>query len=76
MRDHRARIRAAFTAAGHPLDEDIVEELAQHAESAYESSRADGHTEEEASRTVERLVRGWAAAPLSMRRQAKRAAAV
>lgn len=71
-----AQIRAAFTAAGHPLDDDIVEELAQHVESAYESSRADGADEAQAVRAVETLVRGWVANPHDLRRVVKRASAV
>lgn len=72
----RDRIRAAFAGAGHTLDEDILEELAQHAESAYESSRADGHSDAEAVAAVEALVRGWVAQPQDLRRATRRAAAV
>ncbi len=76
MRSFSARIRSAFTAAGHPLDEDVVEELAQHAESAYESSRAEGHGDAEANLAVETLIRGWVADPSALRRQVRRAPAV
>jgi len=41
MPEWKPRIRAAFIAVHHPLDEDIVEELAQHAEASYEASRAE-----------------------------------
>ncbi len=71
-----AQIRTAFAAAGHPLDEDIVEELAQHAESAYESSCADGNRDGDAMAAVDALIRGWAANPQDLRRAAKRAPAV
>lgn len=76
MPSFSAQIRSAFTVAGHPLDEDVVEELAQHAESAYESSRADGRSDAEANLAVETLIRGWVADPSALRRHARRAPAV
>jgi len=72
----RDRIRAAFAEAGHSLDEDILEELAQHAESAYESSRADGNSESDAVAVVDALIRGWVEHPQDLRRATRRAAAV
>lgn len=76
MRSWHTQIRSAFVDAGHQLDEDIVEELAQHAETAYESSRADGHSEDEANRAVDVLIRGWAADPAVLKRRPRRPPAV
>lgn len=76
MPNLHARIREAMNAAGHSLDEDIIEELAQHAESAYQSARADGHSDEEARQTIDALVRGWVADPSALRRPITRKRAV
>ena len=56
MPEWKPRIRAAFIAVHHPLDEDIVEELAQHAEASYEASRAEGVPAAEAEARAEALV--------------------
>lgn len=76
MHNWHAQIRATFTAAGHALDEDILEELAQHAESAYESSRAEGSDDADAVRAVNALVRKWVADSHALHRAPKHAAAV
>lgn len=68
MPELHSRIRQALSASGHALDEDIVEELAQHAETAYESARAEGQDEAHAASVIEQLVREWAAEPQSLRR--------
>ena len=73
-RSWRAQLRDAF--ASSPLDADIVEELAQHAESAYEELRADGVTEEDALARIDRLIDGWRTDPSSLRRVVRRSMAV
>jgi putative ABC transport system permease protein len=74
MRNWRAHLRDAF--AGTSLDSDIVEELAQHAESTYDELRADGVSEPDALARIDRLIEGWRADPMALRRISKRVVAV
>ena len=69
-----ARLREAF--ASSAIDDDILDELAQHAESAYDELRADGATEQDALGEVDRLIDGWRTDPRALRRVVKRSAAV
>ena len=62
--------------AGTTLDRDILEDLAQHAESTYEALRADGVSGPEASQRIAALIAGWRAAPHALRRIITRAPAV
>ena len=57
-------VRRALAAAAPTgeIDEDVVEELAQHAEAARETARADGLDEERAEAHVRGLVDAWCAA--------------
>ena len=65
--DWTARLRAAF--GDRAPDADIVEELAQHAADAFQSSRADGCDEAEAAAIVDRQIAEWAhGAPALTRR--------
>jgi predicted permease len=68
-----ARIRSAFTSAP---DDDVVEELAQHAAAIYASARAEGCEPAEAERRVDEHIRAWAANPALLRHRPKREAAV
>lgn len=68
------RIDVAF--AGSTIDRDILEELAQHAESTYAALRADGVGEAEALAKIEQLIDGWRTDPMALRRIVKRAVAV
>jgi len=64
-------IRAALQRHLHPIDDDVVEELAQHATASFQQARADGATPEEATTRVRTLIDGWcAAAPRRRLRQA------
>ena len=76
MLDWKPRIRSAFIAIGHPLDEDIIEELAQHAEASFEALRADGATPREAEARTEALLQAWCTEPDALRRRPRRPAAV
>jgi hypothetical protein len=60
----RERIRAAFV--GAMIDPDVLEELAQHAESTYHELRADGLGEQEALAKIDRLIEGWRDDPKSL----------
>src|SRR5437867_10290685 len=70
--DWKSRIRSACTVNGRPLDEDVAEELAQHAAAAYERARAEGRTEAEAVRIVETLLAGWRRDGAALRRRRAR----
>src|SRR5688572_5542342 len=74
MRNWLGDIEAAF--AGTTIDRDVLEELAQHAESTYETHRADGVGEPEASQRIAALIDGWRRDPAALRRAVKRAPAV
>jgi len=73
-RSWSAHLREAF--ASSPLDADIVEELAQHAESKYHELRADGVNETDALAEIDRLIEGWRTDPKSLRRVVTRSTAV
>src|SRR3954468_335101 len=70
------RIRAAFPAAGHDLDDDVVEELAEHARGMYEARRAEGFSQAEADRLVEDQLQRWQADGLRLRRASRQPAQV
>ena len=74
MHDFLRHIERAFE--GTALDRDILEELAQHAESTYEALRADGLRQDEATARIETLVAAWRSDPQALRRVIKRAPAV
>ena len=56
MRDLRTRIRAALASAR--VDDDVIEELTQHAEATFGEWRANGVSESEA-RKIDQLIEGW-----------------
>ena len=70
--DLQARLRAALIT----LDDDVVEELAQHAAAIYASARAEGCDTDEAQRRVEDQIHVWASNPALLRRRPKRDAAI
>lgn len=70
----RDRIHSAF--AGSSVDVDVLEELAQHAESTYHALRADGASDAEALAKIDRLIESWRTDPIALRRIVKRAVAV
>ena len=70
----RERIRAAFL--GTLIDADVLEELAQHAESTYGELRAEGLSETEALAKIDRLIDGWRDNPQSLQRVIRRSIAV
>jgi putative ABC transport system permease protein len=70
--DFTARIRAALIT----LDDEVVEELAQHVAAIYASARAEGCDPDEAERRVDDQIHLWAATPALLRRRPKREAAV
>ena len=54
-----AHVRSAFTDAPRIPDDDVIEELAQHAHAVYAAARADGLSHTEALRRVSDLVDRW-----------------
>ena len=73
--DWKARVRAAFASRTIP-DDDIVEELAQHAALAFEAARADGCDPAEAGRRVETHLAAWAGQSAMLARRPSRSPAV
>ena len=59
--DWNARVRAAFAGAAAVPDDDVVEELGQHARAVYDAARAEGLSQEDADRRVSRAVGSLAA---------------
>ena len=57
-----AHVRSEFARRGKQVDESVVEELAQHAASAFEEARADGQSPDAADRQVRALIGSWCAA--------------
>lgn len=74
--DWKARIRTAFAARPHTPDEDVVEELTQHAAATYQAARAEGCDAAEATRRVEALIAAWCADADRLRRRPTRAPVV
>ena len=72
----RDRIRRAFAAAGHDPDPDVVEELAQHAASAYAQARADSGTADAAERLIDAEIARWIEQAPALRRRPSRSALV
>ncbi|MFI5177791.1 MAG: ABC transporter permease [Vicinamibacterales bacterium] len=54
-----ARLRVEFERSGAPPDDDVVEELAQHAAAAFATARAEGLSPDDAERRVGRLIAQW-----------------
>src|SRR4051812_29340485 len=70
----KRRLEHAF--GSNTPDDEILEELAQHAAAIYASARAEGGDPPEANRRVEQQIRAWAANPALLRRRPKRDPAV
>ena len=71
--DWQARIRSAL---GTGLDDEVLEELAQHAAATYASARAEDCGEAEAEQRVSQQIQAWAANPALLRRRPRRDGAV
>jgi predicted permease len=66
----------ARLAASLQVDDDVLEELAQHAAATYASARAEGLDERDADRRVMQQVDAWMANPGLLRRRARRTPSV
>jgi putative ABC transport system permease protein len=69
-----AKVREAFARAARVPDDDVIEELAQHARAMYEAARADGGSPDEAERRVMVQVRLWCDEAPALRRARANAA--
>ena len=76
MPDWTHSIREQFEAAGRIIDQDIVDELSQHADGVYELARAEGRSAEEATQEVKALVAAWCANARSLHRRPRLPGAV
>jgi len=74
MRNWTTYIRDAFTSTA--VDGDVLDELAQHAESTYDELRADGVSEQDALAKIDRLIDGWRTDPAALQRAVRRSIAV
>jgi predicted permease len=72
--DWNARVRAAF--GTHQPDDDVIEELAQHARTMFEAARADGCSADEATRRVDVQIALWRDDAAMLRRRVSRSSAV
>ena len=68
-----SRIRAALS---QPVDDDVIEELAQHAAATYASARAEGCDARDAEQRVRLQIEAWKANPALLTRRPRRDSAV
>lgn len=71
--DWKTRIEAAFAAESRMPDDEVIEELAQHAQSLYETARADGCSHQDADARVIQQVDRWRADVTALRHRSRRA---
>ena len=57
--DWQAEIRSELARHGRRVDDDVVEEMAQHAESAWHAARAEGAARDAAATRVRALIVAW-----------------
>ncbi len=67
-----SRIRETCSVEGRALDDEVLEELSQHASGTYETARAEGRSHDEAERDVEALLAEWRAHAPTLRRRPRR----
>ncbi len=70
--DWKSRIRAAFEAPGPVPEDDILEELAGHAQAVYETARSAGLAHDEADRRASRQIECWRMNAGALRRRPSR----
>jgi len=74
--DWKTRLRATFAAAPYVPDDDVMEELAQHARALYDAARAEGLSHGESDRRVAAQLERWRRDAAGLRRKPDRAPAV
>lgn len=73
--DWKERLRHAFESA-HVPDDDVLDELAQHAETLYETTRTEGCSHEQACGEVERQIQIWRRSAAELSRPSRGSAAI
>ena len=76
MPDWRRRLEDGFARAGHHPDDAVLDELAQHAQDAWDAARTAGHDERDADAQVAALIAGWIAEGAQLTRRRAQPAAV
>ncbi|HEY2933596.1 MAG TPA: ADOP family duplicated permease [Acidobacteriota bacterium] len=71
--DWKSRIRAALTTTAQLPDDDVVQELAQHAQAMYHAARADGLSHDEAESRVTDQLERWRLDASALRHKSRRA---
>jgi putative ABC transport system permease protein len=66
--DWQAEVRHGLARSHAAIDDGVVEEMAQHAESAWQAARAEGAAADEATASVRALIDAWCAATEGPRR--------
>src|SRR5881628_3071560 len=74
--DWKSRVRTAFASASHMPEDDVIEELAQHARAMYDAARADDCSKEEAEQRLAAQLDRWRLDAASLRRSSRRPPAV
>ena len=74
--DWKSRVRAALATSSPIPDDDVLEELAQHARSMYEAARADGCADDEADQRVIDQFDRWRREAPALRHRPRRPPAV
>ena len=74
--DWKSRVRTAFATSAHVPDDDVLEELAQHARAMYDAARAQGSSHDQADRQVTEQLQHWERDAAALRRKPGRAALV
>jgi len=72
--DWHTRVRQAFKSAPYTPEDDVIEELAQHAQAIHERARATGSSEAEADQRVTALMVQWTREASTLRHRARPAA--
>lgn len=74
--DWKSRVRSTFGASAQIPDDDVIEELAQHARAMYETARADGYSHDAADPRVADQLERWRLDASALRRTSRRPPAV
>jgi putative ABC transport system permease protein len=74
--DWHTRIRQAFVGSAHVPEDDVIEELAQHAGAVFDTARARGCSIAESEQRVDELIAQWKSEALTLRHRRKRAIAI
>jgi putative ABC transport system permease protein len=68
----KSRVRSAFASSEHLPDDDVIDELAQHARAMYDAARADGCSHDEADHRVADQLGRWRTDAVALQRKSSR----